>query len=167
MYDKEQAQLSGATRPCATHDHIGILQSALNCHPAAWTGWRPPRKTAETATIERGPCNADTKIRNPLLTRKKMDVIENIEKSENKLDQVKLDQVLAMLGELTRQKAAKEWYSTTEVARIMGRSGYTVREWCRKKQITGEKASNGRGWLISHSVLERLRNLGPLPEPTH
>src|ERR1700722_7817135 len=63
-----------------------------------------------------------------------------------------------------RQKPPKEGYTPAEVAEIIGKSDYTVREYCRKGQIRAEKAPNGRGWLVSHVELERLRNYGPLPE---
>ena len=79
----------------------------------------------------------------------------------------RLERIEQALGQLLRQKPAKEWYTTAEVAEIVGRSEYTVREYCRKGQIQAEKAPNGRGWLVSHGELERLRNYGPLPEPKH
>ena len=79
----------------------------------------------------------------------------------------RLERIEEVLGQLLRQKPAKEWYTTTEVAEIVGKSDYTVREYCRKGQIKAEKAPNGRGWLVSHVELERLRNYGPLPEPKH
>jgi Helix-turn-helix domain len=76
----------------------------------------------------------------------------------------KLQRIEDAIGQLLRQKTAKEWYTTAEVAGIVGKSDYTVREYCRKGQIKAEKAPNGRGWLVSHVELERLRNYGPLPE---
>ena len=60
-----------------------------------------------------------------------------------------LERIEQALGQLLRQKPAKEWYTTAEVAEIVGRSEYTVREYCRKGQIQAEKAPNGRGWLVS------------------
>lgn len=79
----------------------------------------------------------------------------------------RLERIEEALGQLLRQKPAKEWYTTAEVAEIVGKSDYTVREYCRKGQIKAEKAANGRGWLVSHVEVERLRNYGPLPEPKH
>jgi len=78
-----------------------------------------------------------------------------------------LDRIEKAIGQLLRQKPAKEWYTTAEVAESIGKSDYTVREYCRKGQIKAEKAPNGRGWLVSHAELDRLRNFGPLPEPKH
>ncbi len=80
-------------------------------------------------------------------------LLERLERIEGKLDR------------LADQRVAKEFYTTDEVAELLGRSGYTVREWCRKGQVKAEKAANGRGWLVSHAELERLRNYGPRPEP--
>lgn len=79
----------------------------------------------------------------------------------------KLQRIEEAIGQLLREKSAKEWYTTAEIAEIVGKSEYTVREYCRKGQIKAEKALNGRGWLVSHAELERLRNYGPLPEPKH
>jgi excisionase family DNA binding protein len=77
----------------------------------------------------------------------------------------KLDRLTEIVEELIRQKSVKDWYTTAEVAEILRKSDYTVREYCRKGQVNAMKASNGRGWLISQEELNRLRNFGPLPEP--
>ena len=61
----------------------------------------------------------------------------------------KLQRIEDAIGQLLHQKAGKEWYTTAEVAEIVGKSDYTVREYCRKGQIKAEKAPNGRGWLVS------------------
>jgi excisionase family DNA binding protein len=76
----------------------------------------------------------------------------------------RLDRIEAAIGALLESHQAKEWYTTAEVAGILDRSDYTVREWCRKRQIQAEKAPNGRGWLISHAELMRIRN-GERPFP--
>jgi transposase len=73
----------------------------------------------------------------------------------------------AMLETLVREKTVKEWYSTAEVASILGKSDYTVREWCRLGRVSASKKSHARGaypeWLIGHEELQRLRNVGLLP----
>lgn len=76
----------------------------------------------------------------------------------------RLSRIEAALAALIEQRTAKEWYSTDEVGELLGKSSYTVREWCRKGQVPAEKAPNGRGWLIAHGDLLRLRN-GELPRP--
>jgi excisionase family DNA binding protein len=77
---------------------------------------------------------------------------------------LRLDRIEVALAELKQERTAKELYSTAEAAEILGRSDYTVREWCRKGQTYAVKSPNGRGWLIPHEDLIRLRNEGPLPE---
>ena len=58
----------------------------------------------------------------------------------------RLQRIEDAIGRLLHQKAGKEWYTTGEIAEIVGKSDYTVREYCRKGQIKAEKAANGRGW---------------------
>ena len=64
-------------------------------------------------------------------------------------------------------RTVKEYYSTSEVAGIVGKSEFTVQEWCRLGRVKGEKRPCGRGrsqeWMISHAELSRLRNEGLLP----
>ncbi len=70
---------------------------------------------------------------------------------------------------LASQRIRKEFYSTTEVAKILEKRPYTVREWCRLQRIRAEKCLTGRGpeeaWKISHEELDRIRNEGLLPIP--
>lgn len=71
---------------------------------------------------------------------------------------------------LIEQKAVKDWYSTSEVAEILKRAEWTVREWCRTGRVNAEKRPCGRGnsqeWIISHEELQRIRNDGLLPDPS-
>ena len=81
-----------------------------------------------------------------------------------------LEQVIAELRDLLlTQKTVKESYETKEVANILGRRPYTVREWCRLQRINAYKAQCGRGseeeWRISHEELVRIQNEGLLPIP--
>lgn len=66
-------------------------------------------------------------------------------------------------------QTSKESYSTQEVASILGRKPYTVREWCRLRRINATKAMCGRGceeeWRVSHDELVRIQNEGLLPPP--
>jgi hypothetical protein len=74
-----------------------------------------------------------------------------------------------LLATLIAQRTVKEWYSTAEVAGILGKAEFTVREWCRLGRIRAEKKKSGRGpaseWNISHAELTRVRNEGLLPDP--
>ncbi len=81
-----------------------------------------------------------------------------------------LEQTIVELRDLlVSQKTIKESYDTKEVAKILGRKPYTVREWCRLKRINAYKAMCGRGceeeWRVSHDELVRIQNEGLLPIP--
>jgi hypothetical protein len=79
----------------------------------------------------------------------------------------RLDRIEAALESLVRQRTIKDWYSTAEVAKLLERAEYTVREWCRQGRIRAKKKECGRGkggeWLVSHEEFVRLRNEGLLP----
>ncbi|OAI40513.1 hypothetical protein AYO40_00790 [Planctomycetaceae bacterium SCGC AG-212-D15] len=68
---------------------------------------------------------------------------------------------------LVEQRTVKDWYSTEEAAKILGRAEFTVREWCRLGRVNAEKKGSGRGkyqsWVISHAELQRIQKDGLLP----
>ena len=68
------------------------------------------------------------------------------------------------------ERTFKDWYSPVEVAEILGKKPYTVREWCRLQRVEARKRPTGRGdadeWEISHDELDRIKNHGLLPIPT-
>jgi hypothetical protein len=80
------------------------------------------------------------------------------------------ESLMAAVGEirdlLLSQRAARDWYSTEEVARLLGRAEFTVREWCRNGRIHAEKKGSGRGkyqsWVVSHAELLRVQREGLL-----
>lgn len=80
----------------------------------------------------------------------------------------RLDRIEQLLQSLVEQRTIKEWYSTAEVAKILGKAEFTVREWCRLGRVRAQKKKCGRGvsseWIISHEELTRVRNEGLLPE---
>lgn len=49
------------------------------------------------------------------------------------------------LERLSLQKLVKEWYTTSEIAKLLDKAEFTVREWCRLKRINAKKRSCGRG----------------------
>jgi hypothetical protein len=75
----------------------------------------------------------------------------------------------SVIQSLLSQRTIKNWYTTAEVAEILGKAEFTVREWARLGRVHAEKKKSGRGvaseWLISHEELTRIRNEGLLPVP--
>lgn len=78
-----------------------------------------------------------------------------------------IEQMLTRL--LAAKEAVQEFYSTTDVAKILRKAEWTVREWCRLGRVQAAKRVCGRGsakeWMISHTELERLKSHGLLPQP--
>ncbi|MBX9624658.1 MAG: helix-turn-helix domain-containing protein [Gemmataceae bacterium] len=81
----------------------------------------------------------------------------------------RLTKIETLLASLVEQRTIKEWYSTAEVATLLGKAEFTVREWCRLGRVRAEKKKAGRGvageWIVSHAELTRVRNEGLLPDP--
>ena len=81
----------------------------------------------------------------------------------------RLTKIETMLASLVEQRTVKEWYSTAEVATLLGKAEFTVREWCRLGRVHAQKKKSGRGvaseWIIGHAELTRVRNEGLLPDP--
>jgi hypothetical protein len=79
----------------------------------------------------------------------------------------RLDRIEAVLAALMDRQTVKDWYSTEEVARLLGRAEFTVREWCRLGRVNAEKKGSGRGkflcWVVSHTELLRIQREGILP----
>jgi hypothetical protein len=82
----------------------------------------------------------------------------------------RLSAIETAIQTLVSQKTIKDWYSTAEVAELLGKAEFTVREWCRLGRVHAEKKKCGRGiageWIVSHPELTRVRNEGLLPEPS-
>ena len=68
---------------------------------------------------------------------------------------------------LVNLEPVQDWYSVAEVASMLSRADFTVREWARLGRINASKRESGRGrtkeWMISRAELQRLRNEGLLP----
>lgn len=79
----------------------------------------------------------------------------------------RLEKIEAMLIALVERQAIKDWYSVEEFSRIVGRSDFTCREWCRHGRVNAAKKDSGRGahaaWVISHAELLRYQRNGLLP----
>ena len=79
----------------------------------------------------------------------------------------RLEKIEATLTLLAEKQSVKDWYTTDEIARIVGKAEFTVREWCRMGRVRAEKRMSGRGsfsaWVISHQELLRYHREGLLP----
>lgn len=79
----------------------------------------------------------------------------------------RLENIEAMLATLVERQLVREWYSTREFARLVGKAEFTIREYCRLGRLRAEKRQSGRGaslgWVISNAELERYRRHGLLP----
>jgi len=79
----------------------------------------------------------------------------------------RLERIETALLQLVSQRLVKDFYSTAEVGQILGKSDFTVREWCRHGRVSADKRRCGRGtsqeWMISHEELNRIQNEGLLP----
>lgn len=79
----------------------------------------------------------------------------------------RLNRIESVLATLLEQKTVKDWYDTEEVAKLLGKDAFTVREWCRLGRVHGEKRRSGRGkhhaWVISNAELQRIQREGLLP----
>lgn len=87
----------------------------------------------------------------PIDTDELSRIAERLEALERKLDAIKVGQL------------DKDWYSTEEVAALMDRAPWTVREWCRNGRIRAKKRSGTDRWVVSRQELDRLMNEGLLP----
>jgi Helix-turn-helix domain len=80
---------------------------------------------------------------------------------------IRLERLECMIALLLERQTIREFYSTEEFARLVGRSEFTVREYCRLGRIKAEKRMSGRGaypaWCISHDELLRFQRQGLLP----
>lgn len=94
-------------------------------------------------------------------------VLEQLVMLNQRLDEI--TESLVQEGEGTEQ-AVREYYSVPEFAGMVGKSEYTVREWCRLYRIHAEKCDSGHGdsklWKIPATELARYRDHGLLPVPT-
>lgn len=79
----------------------------------------------------------------------------------------RLGRIEALLLGIVRQQPPRAWYSVEEFARLVGRSAFTCRQWCRLGRIEASKKASGRGahaaWAIAHSEFERFQREGLRP----
>ena len=78
----------------------------------------------------------------------------------------RLDRIEVVMTELLRQKIVKDYYDVDEIAEILGKATFTVREWARLGRIRAQKKASGRGkfhsWVVSYDELKRIQKEGLL-----
>lgn len=76
-------------------------------------------------------------------------------------------QVSALRERPAVPQAPRTFYSVAELAKLVGKAPFTVRQWCNMGQINAVKRIEKRGgsalWGIAAEELERYRNDGLLP----
>lgn len=76
----------------------------------------------------------------------------------------RLERIESLLMTLIHRAEVKDWYSVEEFSRLVGRSEFTCRQWCRRGRIEAVKKASGRGafaaWAISHGELLRYQREG-------
>jgi hypothetical protein len=89
-------------------------------------------------------------------------IIGRIENVDRRLSEIAASQ--AELRQLiTVERTEKEWYSTTELAEIMGVKQYTVQErWCNQGRIECDKDPDSGKWRIPGTEARRIRDGGSL-----
>jgi hypothetical protein len=79
----------------------------------------------------------------------------------------RLERIEAKLHLLVERQTMREWYTTHEFAKAVGKAEFTIREYCRLGRLRAEKRQNGRGkyslWVLPHSALEHYQRNGLLP----
>jgi hypothetical protein len=75
-----------------------------------------------------------------------------------------MERIEQMLGMLVGRQNLKQWYTVEEFARLVGRSPFTCRQWCRRGRILARKKDSGRGahsaWAISQDEYQRYQREG-------
>jgi len=79
----------------------------------------------------------------------------------------RLQNIEAQLAILVERQTVKDFYEVEEFAKLVKKSSFTCREWCRLGRIRAEKQLSGRGaysrWVVSHAELVRYQKEGLLP----
>jgi hypothetical protein len=91
--------------------------------------------------------------------------IKDIAMTDNERDE-RLNRIEQMLCALVERQQVRDWYTTEQIAQLVGKAEFTVREWARLGRISAEKRKSGRGafasWVVSHQELLRYQREGLL-----
>jgi hypothetical protein len=78
----------------------------------------------------------------------------------------RLEKIEAMLVALVERQQVREWHTTQEFAKAVGKAEFTIREYCRLGRLRAEKRQSGRGkypqWVLSNDELLRFQREGLL-----
>jgi hypothetical protein len=78
----------------------------------------------------------------------------------------RLERIEAMLAVLVERQQGQGWYTTRQFGHAVGKSEFTIREYCRLGRLKAEKRQSGRGaypqWVLSHAELLRFQREGLL-----
>jgi hypothetical protein len=79
----------------------------------------------------------------------------------------RLEKIESLLVVLVERQQVREWYTTEEFARAVGKAEFTIREYARLGRLRAEKRQSGRGkypqWALSHAEVVRFQREGLLP----
>ncbi len=79
----------------------------------------------------------------------------------------RLEKIEELLLILVERQTVKDFYEIEEFSKLVGKSCFTCREWCRLGRIQAEKKLSGRGayarWVVRHGELLRYQREGLLP----
>jgi hypothetical protein len=78
----------------------------------------------------------------------------------------RLEELRSMVLLLVDRQQVREWYTTEEFARAVGKAEFTIREYCRLGRLRAMKRQSGRGahtaYAISHEEWQRYQREGLL-----
>jgi hypothetical protein len=80
----------------------------------------------------------------------------------------RLERIESLLASLVERQTIKDFYSTEEFGKLIGKTELTCREYCRLGRLRAVKKTTGRGkhpaWAIPHEELLRYQRHGLLPD---
>ena len=63
----------------------------------------------------------------------------------------RLERIETLLQSLLQERTIKEWYSTAEVAKLLSKAEFTVREWCRLRAFAPRRRNAAVAWRANGS----------------
>jgi hypothetical protein len=79
----------------------------------------------------------------------------------------RLEKIEALLASLVERQQVRQWHTTQEFAKAVGKAEFTIREYCRLGRLCAEKRQSGRGahsqWVLSNAELLRFQREGLRP----